>query len=256
MSTLILIRHGRSTANNEGVLAGRTAGVGLDATGAAQAAGLVARLAGVDIAAVVSSPLERCLQTIEPLATAAGVEVVRDDRVVEVDYGEWTGRILAELADEPLWRTVQAHPAAAQFPGGESLAAVSARAVLAVREHCAAAGDSGAVVVCSHGDVIKSILADALGLHLDLFQRIVVSPGSVSIVRYGPLRPFVERVNDTGTLDSLRPPPPAAGTVGEGRAGTGENPPAGGMPAGDAPVGGDQGAVALPPAAVPAAGSR
>lgn len=256
MSTLILIRHGRSTANNDGVLAGRTPGVDLDATGAAQAVGLVARLAGVDIASLISSPLARCLQTIEPLAAAAGVDVVHDDRVIEVDYGEWTGRTLTELAEEPLWRTVQTHPAAAQFPGGESLAAVSARAVLAVREHCAAAGDSGTVVVCSHGDVIKSILADALGLHLDLFQRIVVSPGSVSVVRYGPLRPFVERVNDTGTLDSLRTPPPGLATVGEGPAGTGGNPSSVGVPAGDAPVGGDPGAAAPPPAAEPTANSR
>lgn len=248
MSTLILIRHGRSTANGKGILAGRTPGVGLDDTGAAQAAGLVERLAGVGITTLVSSPLERCVQTVAPLAAALGVDIVRDDRVAEVDYGEWTGRALSDLAGEPLWRIVQAHPAAAQFPGGESLAAVSARAVLAAREHCAAAGESGAVVLCSHGDVIKSILADALGLHLDLFQRIVVFPGSVSVVRYGPLRPFVERVNDTGTLDTMRTPPPGETAAGGDPSRTPGDIAGDATSDGDAPVGGDPGVAALPAA--------
>jgi len=221
--TLILVRHGRSTANGDGVLAGRTPGVDLDETGAAQAAALVARLAGARIARLVSSPLQRCRATIEPLAAALGLPVQLDERIAEVDYGSWTGRALKDLASEELWRTVQAQPSATVFPDGEALAAVSARAVRAAREHALAAGEDGAALLCSHGDVIKAILADALGMHLDSFQRLVVSPASIAVVRYGPLRTFVERINDTGTLDGVgaapeKPAADGAATPGDGDA--------------------------------------
>ena len=208
-ATLILRRHGRSTANSAGILAGRSAGVDVDATGAEQAATLVDRLAGCRIARIVSSPLLRCRSTVAPLAASLGLAVTIDERLAEVDYGDWTGRPLSELAQEPLWRTVQTHPSAAVFPNGEALAAVSARAVAAARAHAAVTGEIGAVLICSHGDVIASILADALGMHLDLFQRLVVSPASVSVIRYTPLRTFVERINDTGTLAGLGAPPVA-----------------------------------------------
>ena len=132
-------------------------------------------------------------------------------RLAEVDYGDWTGRALKDLAGEDLWRTVQAHPSAAVFPGGEGLAAVGVRAVRAIRGLTSELGPDAVILVCSHGDVIKSILADALGLHLDGFQRIMVAPASLSVVRYTPLRPFVERINDSGELGSLRPPPAACG---------------------------------------------
>jgi probable phosphomutase (TIGR03848 family) len=127
-----------------------------------------------------------------------------EDRLGEARYGDWTGRPLKELAKEPLWRVVQAHPSAVTFPGehGESMLGMQLRAVEAVREHDAAVarahGDDAVWVAVSHGDVIKSVLADALGMHLDAFQRIVVDPCSVSVVRYTPLRPFALRVNDTG----------------------------------------------------------
>jgi probable phosphomutase (TIGR03848 family) len=135
-----------------------------------------------------------------------------DDRLGECRYGDWTGRSLKELAKEPLWRVVQQHPAAARFPGphGESLAEMQLRAVSAVREHDAVVarehGDGALWLAVSHGDVIKAILADALGMHLDAFQRIVVDTASVSVVRYTPLRPFVLRSNDTdGDLRPLIP---------------------------------------------------
>ena len=202
MGTVILLRHGRSTANSAGVLAGRTLGVALDEGGVAQAQALVGRLAQLPLAALVSSPLQRCQETVAPLAQARELEVTLDDRFVEVDYGQWTGRELSKLGKEPLWKVVQAHPSAAVFPGGEGLAALQARAVAAVREWDAKlAAEHGPQVlwlVCSHGDVIKAVLADALGMHLDLFQRIVVDPCSVSVVRYTDLRPFVARMNDTG----------------------------------------------------------
>ncbi|NIH83408.1 MSMEG_4193 family putative phosphomutase [Amycolatopsis granulosa] len=216
MATVILLRHGRSTANGSGVLAGRTPKVGLDDTGRAQAKALVERLAGVPLAEVVVSPLLRCKNTVAPLVADRGLTRTVDPRLSEVDYGEWTGRELRALVKEPLWRVVQAHPSAAVFPGGEGLAGMQARAVAAVREHdariSAEHGDHAVWLLCSHGDVLKSILADALGQHLDSFQRIVVDPASISVVRYTEVRPFVVRVNDhSADLAGVVPPPPKRG---------------------------------------------
>ncbi|MFH8618480.1 histidine phosphatase family protein [Streptomyces sp. NPDC017979] len=212
MATLILVRHGRSTANTAAVLAGRTPGVHLDERGGAQAAGLPGRLAGVPLALAVSSPLERCRETLQPLLDARpGLDLHVDERIGECDYGDWSGRKLAELAGEPLMEVVQHHPSAAAFPGGESLRGMQQRAVEAVRawndrvdaEH----GEDARYLMCSHGDVIKSVVADALGLHLDLFQRIHVEPCSVTVVRYTRTRPFLVRLGDTGDLAPLVPNP-------------------------------------------------
>jgi len=212
--TVILLRHGRSTSNTAGVLAGRSEGVDLDDKGREQAAGLIDRIGELPIRAVVSSPMLRCRRTVEPLAEALCLEPLIDDRLSEVDYGEWTGRKIGELAKEPLWGVVQAHPSAAVFPGGEGLAQVQARAVAAVREHDRRlAQEHGGDVLwlaCTHGDVIKSVIADAYGIHLDGFQRVTADPASVSVVRYTPLRPFVLHVNHTGARLSaaLRAAPP------------------------------------------------
>ncbi|WP_028663326.1 histidine phosphatase family protein [Saccharomonospora halophila] len=202
MGTVILLRHGRSSANGSGVLAGRSPRVDLDATGRGQAEALVDRLAGVPLAALVTSPLLRCRQTMAPLARHRDLERRSESRLSEVDYGDWTGRELKTLAKEPLWRVVQSHPSAAVFPGGEGLAQMQARAVEAVREHdariTAEHGEHAVWALCSHGDVLKAVLADALGQHLDAFQRLVVDPASVSVVRYTETRPFVLRLNDHG----------------------------------------------------------
>lgn len=198
MAPIILLRHGRSTANGAGVLAGRTAGVGLDDTGIVQATALPDRLRHCRIARIVSSPVQRCRETVAPLAASLALDIEIDDRLTEVDYGAWSGRPLSELRDDPLWATVQGHPSGMTFPGGESMADVSARATGAVR-HYAAEG-SGAVLLCSHGDVLSMILADALGMHLDLFQRLMVSPASLSVVHYLPSRPMVQVMNDTAGL--------------------------------------------------------
>ncbi len=211
MTTVILLRHGRTTANAGGVLAGWTPGVRLDASGEAQARAVGERLAAVPLAAVVSSPLERCAQTASAVAAGRGLTVQSDDRLGEARYGDWTGRTIKELAKESLWKVVQQHPSAAVFPGpdGEGLAQTQARAVAAVRSWNATLGPDAVWLACSHGDVIKAILADALGLHLDQFQRIVVDPASVSVVTYTETRPFVLRVNDTGgDVSALIPPPP------------------------------------------------
>jgi len=163
---------------------------------------------------VVSSPLERCRQTARAVARAQAtpLRVASERGLVECDYGEWQGRPLRELAKEKLWATVQGAPSAAVFPGGESLAAMQARAVAAVRRRDAELEERdgpGAVwVAVSHGDLIKSILADALGMHLDLFQRIHVDPASISVVRYTATRPFVLATNShEGDLSWLAPKP-------------------------------------------------
>ena len=216
--TVILLRHGRSSSNTAGILAGRSEGVDLDDKGRDQATGLIDRIGDLPIRALVSSPLLRCRRTVEPLAEALCLEPLFDDRLAEVDYGDWTGRKLGELVSEPLWKVVQAHPSAAVFPGGEGLAQVQARAVTAVREHdrrlaAEHGGEHGGDalwVACTHGDVIKALVADAYGMHLDGFQRVTADPASVSVIRYTELRPFVLHVNHTGARLSgvLRAGPP------------------------------------------------
>lgn len=217
MGTVILLRHARSEANGSGVLAGRMPGVGLDERGREQAPDLVRRLAGIPLAGMVRSPMRRCGLTLEPLAAERQLDPIVEPDLSEVDYGDWTGGKLSELTQDPLWRVVQAHPSAAVFPGGEGLADVQARAVAAVRRHDRAIteehGDGAVWLLCSHGDVIKALLADALGVHLDGFQRIVVDPASVSVVRYTELRPFVLRVNDNGgELTGIVPPAEGTGS--------------------------------------------
>jgi probable phosphomutase (TIGR03848 family) len=208
VATVILLRHGRTTANAGGVLAGWTPDVHLDDSGRAQAEAVAARLAPVPLAAVVSSPLERCQETAGAVLAGRQLELQSDDRLGEARYGDWTGRTIKELARQPLWKVVQQHPSAAVFPGpeGEGLAQTQARAVAAVREWNTKLGPDAVWLACSHGDVIKAIVADALGLHLDQFQRIVADPASISVIRYTPTRPFVVRVNEGGDLASLVPP--------------------------------------------------
>lgn len=217
MATVILVRHGRTTANAQGILAGRTEGVQLDDIGRAQAISTGERLAAVRLVGVVSSPLERCQQTSQlildrqlgsPLAPV-------DDDISECDYGHWQGRTLGDLATEKLWSVVQTQPSAVTFPGGESMAGMQARSVAAIRRHDAAfeaQHGAGAVwAAVSHGDIIKSVLADALGMHLDLFQRINVGPASVSIVHYGESHTRVFSVNtDAGDLSWLAASAPQA----------------------------------------------
>jgi probable phosphomutase (TIGR03848 family) len=211
MSTLLLLRHGL-TALTGPVLAGRTPAVQLDERGQVQARAAAARIAALPLAAVVTSPLDRCTGTavvVQAAQQAAGREPTWavDDRLIECDYGDWTGRQLKELAKEPMWKLVQTQPSAARFPAGEALTEVSARAVAAVRDWDARLGPDAIWVACSHGDVIKAVLADALGLHLDQFQRIVVDPCSVSVVRYTDTRPYVLRANDvSGELSAFAPP--------------------------------------------------
>jgi len=208
VTTVLLVRHGL-TATTGHVLTGWTPGIPLDDRGQAQAAALAARLAPLPLAAIVSSPLERCAQTAGVIAAGRdGQQVVTDDRVGECRYGDWTGQPLKKLATEKLWRVVQAHPSAVTFPGpdGESMPDMQHRAVAAVRDWNARLGPDATYLICSHGDVIKAIVADSLGLHLDQCQRIQADPCSLTVIRYTPLRPFLVRMNDRGGgVDDLMP---------------------------------------------------
>ena len=222
--TVILLRHGRSVSNTSHTLAGRSEGVALDEKGAAQAHELVERVSGLPIKALIRSPQLRCGLTLEPLAAALGLTPVVDERLAEVDYGAWTVRKLGDLVKEPLWAVVQQQPSAAVFPGGEGLAGVQSRAVAAVRQHdrqlAEHHGADALWIACTHGDVIKAVVADALGTHLDSFQRITADPASMSVIRYTPLRPFVVHLNHTGArlASALGTPPPKGDDKADGHA--------------------------------------
>jgi len=217
VTTVLLVRHGLTAATGH-VLTGWTPGVGLDDRGLAQARALGARLVPVPLDAVVTSPLDRCRQTVAELMAArngqaARNEPVTDERVGECRYGDWTGKPLKDLEKDPLWPVIQAHPSAVRFPGedGETFLDMQHRAVSAIRDWNARLGKDATYLVCSHGDVIKAIVADALGLHVDQCQRIVADPCSLTAIRYTPLRPFLLRLNDTGAgVADLLPRPAQA----------------------------------------------
>lgn len=190
MATVLLVRHGRTDANARGVLAGRAGGVGLDEVGRRQAAQTAERLAAVPLARVVSSPLMRCRQTARMIVgrQTAAPEAPIERGLTEADYGDWQGRPISELAREPLWQVVQSRPSEAVFPGGESMLAMQARALDAVRRHDAAveaAFGPGAVwAAVTHADLIKAVLVEAQGRPFDEFQRVTAAPASVSVIRY------------------------------------------------------------------------
>ncbi|MET3921584.1 putative phosphoglycerate mutase [Arthrobacter sp. UYEF20] len=179
---LLLVRHGETPTTGR-VLPGRAPGLHLSGRGRAQAERVAERLAGLPVDVIYSSPLERTRETAEPTATCTGLEVKENAGLIECDVGEWTGAALADLAALQQWQAVQHSPSAFRFPDGESFAAMQARIVGALEKLCAA--HAGGVVVCfSHADPIKAAVAHALGTHLDHFQRIVISPGSVSAISY------------------------------------------------------------------------
>jgi probable phosphoglycerate mutase len=199
---LVLIRHAHSEANAKGVLSGRISGVHLSATGISQSQALISRLGAISVSELRISPLERCAETINPWWESIGkkknpsVEIVKDENLIEVDYGKWSGRKLATLSSHKLWKTVQNNPSAMYFPSGEGLAQMQERAMRAVHS-CNGSKKRGAAVLVSHGDVIKSIVASCLGMHLDDFQRIVIDPASVTIIDFSSSKPRLILMNDT-----------------------------------------------------------
>ena len=205
VTRLVLARHA-VTAQTGPLLSGRLPGIDLSDEGRGQADALAERLAALPVDAVYASPIERTTQTAAAVASRHGLEVRALDGVLEADYGEWTGQKLADLAKTDLWKVVQRAPSARQLPGGESLAAMQARMVAAL-DGVVAAHPGELVVVVSHADPIKAAIAHYTGVHLDLFQRIVVSPASATAFVFSEHGVALLKCNDTGTLDELRPPP-------------------------------------------------
>ena len=202
---MLLVRHGQ-TPTTGSTLPGRAAGLDLADAGHEQAAAVAARIAELKkVDAVYASPLERTRQTAAPIAKAVGQRVKADKGLLECDFGEWTGRALKDLMKLPEWRTVQRYPSGFRFPGGESFPEMQSRMTGAL-QRLAEQHRGGVVVAVSHADPIKAAVASALGTHLDLFQRIVVSPCSVTAIAYGGDGPIVLTVNSiTGPLSSLVP---------------------------------------------------
>ncbi len=200
---LVLVRHA-VTAQTGPMLSGRTAGIDLSDRGREQAEALGGRLAGLTVDAVYASPFERTMQTAAAVARHHDLEVRPLDGVIEADYGEWTGGKLVDLAKTDLWKTVQRAPSRARFPDGESLAEMQARMVAAL-EDVVGRHVGELVVVVSHADPIKAAIAHYTGVHLDLFQRIVVSPASVTVFELSAYGAAMVKCNDTGSLEELRP---------------------------------------------------
>ena len=205
LTTVHFVRHGTTTTTGK-VLPGRAKGLHLSDEGQKQAEAVAQRLAAVPkVDGLYVSPLERTRETAAPIARARGVKAVVERGLLECDFGDWTGAELKELAKRPEWKTVQRYPSGFRFPNGESFREMQTRITSAVASLCQR--HPGATLVCvSHADPIKAVVADALGTHLDLFQRIVISPCSVTTIAYGENGPVVLGVNSaTGDLSSLKP---------------------------------------------------
>ena len=220
---VVLIRHAHSQANAKGVLSGRIPGVHLSEDGTKQANELATRLGKVRISSLRISPMERCLETITPWWDGVGKEnnprisIQTEDNLIEVDYGKWSGKKLSLLSTNKLWKTVQNNPSAMYFPSGEGLAAMQERAMRAVHE-VVAVKSKGAALFVSHGDVIKSIVASAMGMHLDDFQRIVIDPASITVLDFSSSKPRVLLMNDSRShlQDFINAPFRARNLIGGG----------------------------------------
>ncbi|HEX9969277.1 MAG TPA: MSMEG_4193 family putative phosphomutase [Acidimicrobiales bacterium] len=200
----LFVRHGR-TPTTGNVLPGRAAGLHLAETGTAQAEAAAERIAKLrKVAAVYASPLERARETAAPIARALGLKVKVDKGLLECDFGDWTGAALKDLMKLPEWRTVQRYPSGFRFPNGESFTEMQAR-ITATAARLRKSHEGETIVLVSHADPIKAAVADALGTHLDLFQRIVISPCSVTAIAYGSEGPAVLTVNALGDLTELAP---------------------------------------------------
>ena len=201
MTLVVLIRHAHSVANGSGILAGRTQGVHLSPRGKKQAQDLAKRLGDLPVKSLRSSPLERCEETITPWLRKISIlnpklSLQVDPDLSEVDYGDWTGRKLKALSKDPLWKTVQEQPSKVTFPKGESMISMQERAMTALQRSLDKRG-RGHVILVSHGDVLKSVIAAALNMHLDEFQRLVIDPASISILDYSLTKPRLILMNDS-----------------------------------------------------------
>lgn len=207
MSTIILLRHAHSHANKNGILAGRMPGIRLSSIGKSESLKLVERLSDTEINYIHSSPLDRCIQTIDPYLNTLGKsnlqEFCLEDRLIEMDYGRWSGRKLSALAREPLWREIQTNPSKVTFPEGESFKKMQKRSLAFVQELLSRKGNENHLVI-THGDLIKVITASLLGMKLDNFQKLVVDPASFTVFKGNLEKHNMLAFNDTeSTLRSL-----------------------------------------------------
>jgi probable phosphoglycerate mutase len=204
-TTVLLVRHGQ-TATTGKVLPGRAAGLHLADPGREQAERAAARIAELEkVDAVYTSPLERARETAAPIGKARGLRPIVERGLLECDFGEWTGAELGALMKLPEWGTVQRAPSTFTFPGGESFSAMQHR-IVSTLDKLRAAHAGGTIVCVSHADPIKAAVAHALGTHLDLFQRIVISTCAISVLAFTSGGPAVLAVNSTGgSLQDLRP---------------------------------------------------
>jgi probable phosphomutase (TIGR03848 family) len=220
---LVLIRHAHSESNAAGILSGRIPNVHLSSKGVKQSEQLSQRLGSFPVAQMRISPMERCFETVSPwindfiLVTNPKFEPIIDPMLNEVDYGDWSGKRLATLSRKNEWKTVQESPSRMYFPSGEGIAEMQSRAMKSVHEVASLSASKVAVFV-SHGDVIKSIVASALGMHLDEFQRIIIDPASVSVIEYNSVKPRILLVNDTRAVvtDLLKAPKRSKNLLGGG----------------------------------------
>ena len=220
---LVLIRHAHSQANAAGILSGRLPNVHLSEKGLEQSDHLALRLGNFPVASLRVSPMERCFETISPwinsivLPNNPKFKPIIDPELTEVDYGSWSGKKLAILSKNKLWKTVQDSPSRMYFPKGEGIAQMQSRAMRSVHE-AVESKSKGAAVIVSHGDVIKSIVASALGMHLDEFQRIVIDPASISILDYSTTKPRVLLLNGSRSVvtDLLAAPKRSKNLLGGG----------------------------------------
>jgi probable phosphoglycerate mutase len=205
VTLLALVRHAVTDMTGKR-LYGRSEGIRLSKEGRRQAAALAERMKELPLDALYSSPLERCMETALPISESTGVEVEQIEGVLEIDYGEWTGRPFTSLRKTKLWSEFHgATPSAPRFPGGETLAEAQRRAVTAI-DSLIQRHSKETIAVVTHGDVVALVLAHYAGIHIDLFQRLEVAPASVTAVSIGAGAPRIRRVNDTGTLADLAPP--------------------------------------------------
>lgn len=210
MTELLLIRHAVNDWVNTGRLAGWTPGVHLNTLGKAQAAALGEQLADVSLVAIYTSPLERTRETADAIAAHhTQLTPLTLDGIGEVQFGSWQGEKLDKLRKQKMWQMVQQYPSRAQFPGGETFRQAQARAIDAL-ETVAARHPKGRVVVVSHSDVIKLVVTHYMGAPLDMFQRVQISPASITIIYLSSDRPYIIRVNDTN-----HNPPSPTGTPSE-----------------------------------------
>ena len=199
MSLVVLVRHAHSQANAAGILSGRRPNIALSEKGRTQAQELAIRLGELKVKELRVSPLQRCIETIDPwVSTKSRIRRIEDHGITEVDYGKWSGRTLRSLSREKLWKIVQENPSRVFFPDGEGIANMQARAIESMHLALSSTG-TGAVVMVSHGDVIKALVAANLGMRLDDFQRIIIDPASVTVFDFSSTTPRLLLLNDSHT---------------------------------------------------------